>query len=541
MSFLSRSLASLAALGYDNSRRHLVAAATLVAATPFLLYGLEIDADAAKLIPDSDPVGAAYRDSRAVFGESNPLILELRHDGVAPDELDAFTDRLAAILDGWDDIRYVTARPLDLIDRSGMAWRLRAALLNAGPEELEAFRSKLSEEGMRRQLLRTRKRLVALDDPRLRALLARDPLDVRSHLAGLERQRVRDWDRPRESIYFDSVDGRSRLLYVQPLGSAEDSTYCRLLLERIGGAAREARRGLSTTSGIETRVTGVHALTAQSTDVLLADLALVTGVATAALFALLWLAFGRLRATLLCFLPLLVAQLAVLSLARLAFNPIHPLTIGFAAVVVGLGLDIGLHMTGRLAQFLDELPLEDAIRSTFADAGPPVVVGAVSTTLAFLALLVTGNRGLVQFGVLAALGLVVTLIATLLLFPALARHLVGSASSGRDLELRGAPTPLLRFVTRRPGASMAIGLALAVVALPYAARFRFETDVAGLFPSGLEATEVASEIATAHEVPPGATSLVTIRAVDLSSAMALQREVDRHLIALVEQGAVSAF
>ncbi len=541
MKFLPAALDRLATFGCRHSRAIVAGGIGFILLAPFMLIGLEVDADASKVIPYEDPVGLAYRESRRLFGDSNLLVIEIRHDAVAPPELNELTDRLAAELAGWDDIEYVEARPLSLDDRRETAGQLRAALANGGPEVFADFLSRFTEKGMRRQLLRSRKRLIAMDDPQARALIAEDLLGVRDVLAEFQKPRVGWRERYTMSPYFDAPDGGSRLVLVQPGGSADDNGYCRSLLARIDELMSRLTAGLSEPDRVEHRVSGVHAMTGEATEVLFTDLGTITLAATSALFVLLWLAFGGLRATVICFLPLVVAQLGVLVIARVFFNPINFMTVGFAAVVVGLGLDVGLHLTGRFAQFCGQYPAEDAIRRTLGDCGPPVVIGSLSTTVAFLSLLVTDNRGLEQFGILTSVGLFLTLVVTLVLFPALAHLLASKPGAQSMFTLRGAPRGLFAFVTRRPGAAFGLACLIIVVSLPFASRFEFSRNVLQFFPDDMKSLDAADEVASAHGHTLGATTQVMVRAPDLAQAMAIQQNVDARLEAMVAAKSVTRF
>ena len=519
----------------------MIASIIFILAAPFFLIGLELEADASRVIPYEDPVGVTYRESRRLFGDTNLMIVELRYGAIAAHELNELTERVAAELRAWEDIEYVEARPLSLQNRHESAAELRAALLNGPPELLTEFREHFTEAGMRRQLLRTRKRLIAVDDPEVRELIAEDVLGVRDVLADFQKPRVGWRDRYALSPYFDASDGGSRLLLVQPRGSAEDNEYCRRLLLKLDALMTDAKASLSGPAQLEYRVSGVHAMTGEATDILFMDLRVITITATVALFVLLWLAFGQFRATVICFLPLVAAQLGVLLIARFFFNPIHFLTVGFAAVVVGLGLDVGLHLTGRFAQFCSKQSVEEAVRSTLADCGPPVVIGSLSTVAAFLSLLVTDNGGMVEFGILTSLGLFLTLAVTLILFPALASLLAPKSGMTRMFGLRGAPRGLFRYVTHKPGVALCIAIAVVVVSLPFATRFTFSRNVLQFFPDDLKSLDAADEIAATHGHTLAATTQVLVKANDLARAMAIQRNVDEHLEAMVAEGTVTAF
>ena len=520
----------------------ITAAAAILLCAPWLLEGLRVEADASKVIPYEDSLALTYRENRALFGEANPLVIELRYGELSSAVVNEFTDRLAQTLEAWDDIRYLDYQPFAREGAEEYTMSLRAALLNSEPAVLEDFVARFGERGMRRELLRTRRRLIAVDDPVLRQQVIDDVLNLRSFLVRFQEPFIGPVRLSVATGYLDAPDGGSRLVVLQPTGSAEESAYCMDLVDRLEAAIMKLKVEQDGAHAIEHRLTGVHVVTAESTRILFRDMAVISAAAAGLLFVVVWLAFGQLRATLLCFFPLLVSQVGIFILARFFFNPIHFLTIGFAAVVVGLGLDFGLHLTARFAQLASKNGVEAAVNHTLADAGPPVVIGAVSTAVAFLALLFTDNRGLIQFGVLTSIGLVVTLAVTLLLFPALAKALGGPlAKSSRGLRVRFVPVGLFRFAGSRPLLSLAIAVPVLMVSLPFAADFQFDDNIRQLFPDDLRAMDVAAEISDSYGESFGATTGVTVQAPDLARAMAEQRQLDGRLAAMVERGEVAGF
>ena len=533
-------LARFAEFGIRRRKSILAGSVFFVVSAPFFLRGLELDSDAARIIPYEDRLGTAYRQSRELFGDANRAVIELRHSDVSLSVLNRFTNRVANVLRAWEDIEYVDIKPLDLADRDETAARLRAALLNSDSEVFDDFASAFSEKGMRRTLLRTRKRLIALDDPEMRDEVAKDLLNVRDALLGLRRPRVGQTERNESSAYFDALSGGSRLIFVQPSGSAQNTAYARDFVRRLNETLVALKAEMQA-DGIEYYLSGVHSMTAEATAVLLEDLKLITVAATVLLLPLLWIFFGRLRTTLICFVPLLIAQVGVLLIARLLFNPIHFITIGFAAIVIGLGLDVGLHLTGRFSQFLGQSSVEDAIRESMADCGPPIVIGTASTCLGFLALLVTNNRGLMQLGLLTASGLTVTLAITFLLFPPLAMALGSKNSHSGKTLLRGTQWGLFRFVGAKPGAAFGIALVAGLLSLPFASRFEFADQVLQLLPDDMDSLAAADAIGVSHSQSLASVTMATVSAPDLETAMSLQRTLDSRLTAMVDEGRLALF
>jgi predicted exporter/outer membrane lipoprotein-sorting protein len=532
-------LAAVAGESWRHARLILLLAGAFVLSAPLLLHGLRVDSDSSRLLPREEPLGRAFRAQRARFGETAPLLLQLLRRGGDPEAFDAFTERLGKALASWKDVRFVDFELIGPSRRNEEALRLRAAFSRAKPEDLNALASRFTRTGMERQLRRTRRRVVTVDDPGLRDWILEDPLGIAESLLTGSTTGMASLARSLGTRYLDTPDGRSRIIWLQPAGSAEDGTYCVRLLQRVDALVAEARALVPGAGAFEVRTSGVHAITAESVSVLLRQMVWISSAATVALFALLWLVFRDLRATLLCFAPLIVAQIAILVLARSLFNPVYAWSIGYVAIAMGLGLDAAIHLSARFYRFLgDRSPLE-AVTAACQDCGVPIALGVASTAAAFMAILLGHSPGLAQFAVLTALGLLITVVVTFLLFPALVRVLgVGRYGSWTGPR----PTPgFFRAVAARPGLWSVAALGILVAALPLAAHSRLDVGALNLIPRGLRSVEAGKAIAKAFGGSFILTSRVVVSAPDLESALQLQRLVDDELAALHAEGRLAGY
>ena len=81
-------------------------------------------------------------------------------------------------------------------------------------------------------------------------------------------------------------------------------------------------------------------------------------------------------------------------------------TVGFCAILVGLGVDFAILIYGRYQQSRNQ---GDGHRMAIADAvhslGRAVFFGALTTAVGFLALVLSNSSGFIQLGVLIAIGI----------------------------------------------------------------------------------------------------------------------------------------
>ncbi|HXO92652.1 MAG TPA: MMPL family transporter, partial [Candidatus Acidoferrum sp.] len=84
------------------------------------------------------------------------------------------------------------------------------------------------------------------------------------------------------------------------------------------------------------------------------------------------------------------------------------ISVGFCAILVGLGVDFAILTIGRYHQArADGEPHQEAITTSVAKLGRAVFFGALTTAVGFLALVLSGAMSFSELGVLIAIGIFV--------------------------------------------------------------------------------------------------------------------------------------
>src|SRR5207237_7373121 len=114
---------------------------------------------------------------------------------------------------------------------------------------------------------------------------------------------------------------------------------------------------------------------------------------------------------------LLLCCLIGLAAGLLIFHRLNMVTVGFCAILIGLGVDFAILVFGRYQQARDDgedhpAAVSDAVKGL----GQAIFFGALTTAVGFLALMLAGSRGFTQLGVLIALGIGFAGIFTLTVF-----------------------------------------------------------------------------------------------------------------------------
>jgi hypothetical protein len=142
------------------------------------------------------------------------------------------------------------------------------------------------------------------------------------------------------------------------------------------------------------------------------DLAFACGFAALLVGAVLWLEFRRARLVLLCLAPLVCCLSSALGLMALLHIELNVLTLAIAPLLVGLGVDNGIHVVERLRR-------GEPLPRILAETGPAMTMTTLSNVAAFACLGLATFPGVRQVGLVGVVGLLVGLAASVQLVPLL--------------------------------------------------------------------------------------------------------------------------
>ena len=217
------------------------------------------------------------------------------------------------------------------------------------------------------------------------------------------------------------------------------------------------------------------------------DGAFVNGVVTIALVLLiLWLALRSFRLILAVVLSLFVS-LALTAMAGLMLvGALNLISIAFAVLCVGLGVDFGIQFSVRYRQERFKEPdLATALGMAGARAGIPLTLAAAAVAAGFLSFLPTSYRGVSELGEIAGAGMIIAYMTSITVLPALIRVLHPPGERD-DLGFQWL-APVDAFLERHRVPIIVATLGVAVVGLPALYYLRFDFN-----PMNLRSPQVES-------------------------------------------------
>jgi hypothetical protein len=147
------------------------------------------------------------------------------------------------------------------------------------------------------------------------------------------------------------------------------------------------------------------------------------GVATIAIVLfILWLALRSGRLILALVINLVVGLAATAALGLLMVGAFNIISIYFAVLFVGIGVDFAIQFSVRYRDERHRLgDLQTAIRSAGSRVAMPLALASLATAAGFFSFLPTEYRGVSELGQIAGAGMLIAFVTSMTLLPALIR------------------------------------------------------------------------------------------------------------------------
>jgi hopanoid biosynthesis associated RND transporter like protein HpnN len=240
-------------------------------------------------------------------------------------------------------------------------------------------------------------------------------------------------------------------------------------------AVREAARDLQLESkyGASVRLTGPVPISDEEFGTLKENALLNTSVTIGLVLLILWLALKSARIILAVFLTLAAGLAVTAALGLFLVKALNPISVAFAVLFVGLGVDFGIQYSVRYRSERFKLnDLNEALISAGRKAGAPLTLAAVATAAGFWSFLPTSYSGLSELGLIAGSGMLIAFLTSVTLLPALLK-LLHPAGESEPLGY-AAMAPLDRFFERHRIAVVALTGLVVIGGLPLLYFLRFD-------------------------------------------------------------------
>ncbi len=168
-----------------------------------------------------------------------------------------------------------------------------------------------------------------------------------------------------------------------------------------------------------TGLTGMQVIVDDEYATMFHDFGFNTLLAFVAVLALFVVTFRMWTSPIVAMVVLVMSITVALGVNALVLGELTMMAMMFPIILLGMGVDYFVHILGEFTQRRGAgQSIEDALRATLQKTGKGVVTGGLTTAMAFLALGLTSFEGFTDFGISAGIGVICTLITSLLVLPA---------------------------------------------------------------------------------------------------------------------------
>lgn len=222
------------------------------------------------------------------------------------------------------------------------------------------------------------------------------------------------------SDWVATRDGRYLAVWAYFAGNTGDLEFGRQAWARVRNTVDGLRDGERFPRDLEVRYAGGIPSRVEDERALVADLRIAGAVGFFAVVLLIVFSLRTPRALVLLSLPLFVGLVWTFAFARIAVGHLNIISGFLFSILSGLGIEYGIHLLHRYRELRDEgLAIEPAVERLVATTGRALLSGCMTNAGVFAVIALAQFRGFSEFGLIAAVGLVLTLLATLLGLPAL--------------------------------------------------------------------------------------------------------------------------
>jgi len=331
-------------------------------------------------------------------------------------------------------------------------------LLYLSDNDLQTVLDRLGPEEMKFQLTKAHDRLLLPSS----GLTLADPLGFSELLF----PQIPSFDMPIDTTsgYYLSKDGQMLYMIVHPSGKASDVGYDRKLMTYLDKTYQDVFGNDPT---LKMGVTGNHAITFYEQSMMKRDMQINIISSFIVVGGLFLFFLGTMRGMLYAFIPVFSAVAVTLGIGTLFMGSMSEVSGAFGAMLVGLGVDLTIVLYIR---FLLDRNMESSVR----ERSGAIWAGAFTTAATFYPMMLSGFRGLREFGFLTATGI---LLCGVFVFALTAPLMKGKGiSSTRHTGLESLPSLALRHKTML----LVIVSITAIISLYGFRNITFSADLAGL-------------------------------------------------------------
>ena len=226
---------------------------------------------------------------------------------------------------------------------------------------------------------------------------------------------------------------------------------------------------------------------------------------------------------------LLMGLILTAAFATAVVGHLNLISIAFAVLYIGLGADFAIHFLLRYREVLENgLPPTDAIHISGGDAGAALTACTITNAIGFYAFMPTDYSGVAKLVIIAATGMIISLLVTLTIGPALLRYL--PQKNVQKALKKSSVGKVLEFSLKWHRLTYAVTFVATIAALTLLPQVRFDYNLLNMQDQKGSAVQTFRELLTEPDLSPWYVSVLAkdrTEAEQLAQRLVKLAEVDR--------------
>ncbi len=310
--------------------------------------------------------------------------------------------------------------------------------------------------------------------------------------------------------------GKMQILTALPVKEGKSFVPAEQSIGRIRNIIKELK-GMPEFKGVRVGLTGTPVLEYEEMTTSQRDISLATIISLVLTVVLLLFAFRGLLNVMAAMVSLLIALALSFGLATLLVGHLNILSMVFAVMLVGIGIEYGIQVVLRYQEETAKGTAElDAVRLGLEKNVWAIIMAAATVACAFLTFIFTDFKGIAELGIIAGCGIAVCVIMTFTVLPAMLVLFAKYRKPGKGQRAKGegqatfeprapekGPSPFVAGVVRilfgHPRVVIAITAALCLASIYPLMKVKFDYNLMNLQAKGLESVEYAYKLMKSKE------------------------------------------
>jgi len=526
---MEKLLKKLAHIVYHYYRGILIAAIFLTCISFFGISKIELITNLAYTFPSENQVISNYQKALEHLGTLDSLVVLI--ESPETKELTHFSDFFAqGLIDTGlvSDVKHkVTPQEKEFIIKQYIS----KIFLYLDDHDFDLIKDKLTTTSIDKSLDLNRELLIIQNSPWISKIVVSDPLDF---LSIISRKFSLGTVVPKMDIssdYFLSEDNKHLLMLVRPIKPPQDVPFIIELFKKIRTLEEDIKDdyGQGKFKTISVGFSGNHAITYYDSKAIKRDLIVTAMISIVLVLILFYFIFRQVTFLLFVGLSLIFGLLSTFGIVGFTLGHINTVSSVFGAILIGLGIDFSIHFYNR---FLEEMEsgasLEESIEVATSKTGSGIVMGALTTAIAFFSMVFTQFKGLSEFGILGSIGIIMILISTFTVLPSL----IIFYAKGNKKRIVHKPLPTFFmdkfgvFVIEKKGVILTIAIIVTLMMGILATGVGFESDIFKISSKSNQDKVVDTKVQKMFGVTSNE-MIITVKGEDLEELLILTEESER--------------